>query len=92
MADKRNRADIARRLKRIEGQVRGIAGMVEAERYCVDILTQTAAVRSALRAVDRLIMEDHANTCIESAIRSGDPDEQRQKFNELVAILQDKKE
>ncbi len=91
MAGKQNRADIANRLKRIEGQIRGIAGMVEAERYCVDILTQTTAVRSALRAVDRLIMEDHAKTCIESAIQSGDPDEQRAKFNELVAILQDRK-
>lgn len=92
MTDKRHGADIARRLKRIEGQVRGIAGMVEADRYCVDILTQTAAVRSALRAVDRLIMEDHANTCIEGAIQSGNPEEQRRKFNELVAILQDRME
>lgn len=92
MQGKQNRDAIAKRLKRIEGQVRGIAGMVEAERYCVDIMTQTAAVRSALRAVDRLIMEDHAATCIETAIRSGDPEEQRQKFQELVAILQDRRE
>jgi DNA-binding FrmR family transcriptional regulator len=92
MQDKQNREAVTKRLKRIEGQVRGIARMVEADRYCVDILTQTAAVRSALRAVERLIMEDHARTCIESAILSGDPDEQRAKFNELVAILQDRKE
>ncbi len=92
MQGKQNRDAVAKRLKRIEGQIRGIARMVEAERYCVDVMTQTAAVRSALRAVDKLIMEDHARTCIETAIQSGDPDEQRQKFNELVAILQDRKE
>ncbi|MGF1476751.1 MAG: metal-sensitive transcriptional regulator [Geminicoccaceae bacterium] len=75
------------RLKRIEGQVRGIARMVEDDRYCVDILNQTAAVRSALRAVERLVIADHAAHCIEDAIKSGDPEDQRRKFRELITII-----
>lgn len=76
------------RLARLEGQVRGIARMVEADRYCVDILAQTAAVRAALRGVERLILQNHARHCVEEAIASGGPDEQREKFNELIALLQ----
>lgn len=76
------------RLARLEGQVRGIARMVEEDRYCVDILAQTAAVRSALKGVERLVLENHAHHCVEDAIGSGDPKEQRQKFSELIALLQ----
>ena len=53
------------RLARLEGQVRGIARMIEEDRYCVDILTQTAAVRSALKGVERVILENHAVHCVE---------------------------
>lgn len=76
------------RLARLEGQVRGIARMVEEDRYCVDILAQTAAVRSALKGVERLVLENHAHHCVEDAIDSGNPKEQREKFNELIALLQ----
>jgi len=76
------------RLARLEGQVRGIARMVEEDRYCVDILAQTAAVRSALKGVERMVLENHAHHCVEDAIDSGDPKEQREKFNELIALLQ----
>ncbi len=76
------------RLARLEGQVRGVARMVEGDRYCVDILAQTAAVRSALKAVDRMLLENHANHCVQTAIESGDPAEQRAKFQELIALLQ----
>ena len=85
---KENRDKALARLARVEGQVRGIARMVEEDRYCVDILTQTAAVRSALRAIERLVLENHAHHCVQGAIDSGDPAEQRAKFNELVALLQ----
>ena len=85
MKDKRKTLD---RLARLEGQVRGIARMVEEERYCVDILTQTAAVRAALRGVERLVLENHAHHCIEEAIASGDPEDQRVKFTELIALLE----
>ena len=76
------------RLSRLEGQVRGIARMVENDRYCMDILTQTAAVRAALKGVERMILEDHAHHCIEDAIASGDAAEQRAKFTELVVLLE----
>ena len=75
------------RLKRVEGQVRGITRMVEEERYCIDILTQIHAVRSALTKVETELLKGHMNHCIESAIVSGDANEQRQKASELIALL-----
>ncbi|MEO0386540.1 MAG: metal-sensitive transcriptional regulator [Pseudomonadota bacterium] len=76
-----------KRLKRLEGQVRGIARMVEEDRYCVDILTQIAAVRAALKGVEKLVIDDHAAHCIEDALASGDRDDQRAKFTELLELL-----
>lgn len=74
------------RLKRIEGQVRGVARMIEDERYCIDILTQLAAVKSALTGVERAVLKSHAGHCIENAIGSGDIAEQRAKFAELIDL------
>lgn len=79
---------VLNRLSRLEGQVRGVARMVEEDRYCVDILTQTAAVRAALKAVERVVLENHARHCVAEAIASGDTADQREKFNELIALLQ----
>ncbi len=76
------------RLRRLEGQVRGVVGMVEADRYCMDILAQTSAIRSAILGVEKLILETHAEHCVETAIRSGDPEQQRAKFGELIGLLQ----
>ena len=76
------------RLARLEGQVRGVAKMVEDDRYCMDVLAQTAAIRSALLGVERMVLENHASHCVETAIQSGDPDEQRAKFDELIGLLQ----
>lgn len=78
---------VANRLRRIEGQISGIARMIEEDRYCVDILNQTAAVVSALRNVENMVMENHLNTCVVDAIRSGDPEEQRLKTNEVMEII-----
>jgi DNA-binding FrmR family transcriptional regulator len=75
------------RLSRLEGQVRGVAKMVEADRYCMDILAQTSAIRSAILGVEKLILENHAAYCVETAIQSGDPKEQRAKFEELIGLL-----
>lgn len=75
------------RLSRIEGQVRGVARMVEEERYCIDILAQIRAIKAALSRVEDEILKDHADTCVAEAIRSGDAEEQRQKFNELVELF-----
>ena len=84
---KMEKANTVRRLNRIEGQVRGIAKMIEDERYCVDILQQMQAIKSALAKVEDAILKDHAATCVESAIASGNEDEQRKKFAELVDLL-----
>ncbi|WP_415143880.1 metal-sensitive transcriptional regulator [Limimaricola cinnabarinus] len=88
MQEKKNKAAIQKRLARLGGQIRGVSRMVEEDRYCVDVLMQTAAVRSALKVVERLLIEDHANHCMEAAILSGDADEQRTKFREMVALLE----
>jgi DNA-binding FrmR family transcriptional regulator len=75
------------RLARIEGQVRGIARMVGEDRYCIDILTQIAAVQAALRKVESEILQNHVNTCVEHAITSGNAEEQRRKVAELMEVL-----
>ncbi len=76
------------RLNRVEGQVRGIARMVEEDRYCIDILTQVQAVRAALSKVETELLRGHLGHCIEGAILSGDRDEQRKKVEELIELLQ----
>ena len=68
----RDRAQLLRRLSRIEGQVRGIARMIEREEYCVDILQQTSALRAAVDAVSLLVLEDHVQGCIRTASEHGD--------------------
>jgi DNA-binding FrmR family transcriptional regulator len=75
------------RLRRIEGQVRGLVRMVEEDRYCIDVLTQTRAVAAALRGVEDVILKDHVAHCVEHAIASGDPADQRQKITELLEVL-----
>ena len=81
---KRNCGD---RLKRIEGQVRGIARMIDEDRYCIDILTQIRAIQAALRGVEAKILKDHVEHCVDGAIASGDGDEQRRKVQELLNVL-----
>jgi DNA-binding FrmR family transcriptional regulator len=78
---------VAKRLNRIEGQVRGLARMVEEDRYCIDIITQITAVRAALRRVEEEILHDHVSHCVEHAIASGDKDDQRSKITELMEVL-----
>jgi DNA-binding FrmR family transcriptional regulator len=76
-----------KRLNRIEGQVRGISRMIEEKRYCIDVLQQTQAIKSALAKVEDAILKDHAATCVETAIASGEEEEQRRKFGELVDLF-----
>lgn len=76
------------RLHRIEGQVRGIERMVEGDRYCIDILTQVAAVTTALESVGLVILEDHVRHCVADALASGDEDEARAKVEELLAAVE----
>lgn len=65
---------LLKRLNRIEGQVRGVRGMVEKEAYCTDILTQVSAIQSALNAFSRELLASHIRTCVTDGIRSGDPE------------------
>jgi CsoR family transcriptional regulator, copper-sensing transcriptional repressor len=76
-----------KRLSRIEGQVRGLARMVEEDRYCIDVVTQISAVSAALRRVEEEILRDHVAHCVEHAIASGDTKEQRRKVAELMGVL-----
>ena len=76
-----------KRLSRIEGQVRGLARMLQEDRYCIDVVTQISAVRAALRRVEEEVLRDHVAHCVEHAIASGDAGEQRRKVAELMDVL-----
>ena len=76
-----------KRLNRIAGQVRGLARMVEEDRYCIDIVTQVSAVRAALRRAEEEILRDHVTHSVEDAIVSGNRAEQRRKITELMAVV-----
>ena len=75
------------RLARIQGQVGGIARMIEQDRYCIDILTQMQAIKSALRKVEEELLKGHSDHCVAQAIRSGNEKDARRKFAELIALF-----
>jgi DNA-binding FrmR family transcriptional regulator len=79
---------LKKRLHRIEGQVRGIERMVDEDRYCIDILTQIAAVRTALESLGFEVLEDHVNHCVHDALTAGDERVATAKSNELLAAVQ----
>jgi CsoR family transcriptional regulator, copper-sensing transcriptional repressor len=81
------KSSVLKRLGRIEGQVRGLSRMVEDDRYCIDVITQIAAVRAALRSVEEEVLKDHVAHCVEHAIASGNKTDQRAKVAELIAVL-----
>ncbi len=80
-------AAVLKRLKRVAGQVGGVATMVENDRYCIDVVTQISAVRAALRRIEEEVLEDHVGHCVEAAIRSGNRDDQRKKVAELMDVF-----
>jgi DNA-binding FrmR family transcriptional regulator len=75
------------RLRRIEGQVRGLHKMVDEDRYCADIMTQIASVQQALRSVGRSLMRNHLRHCAAQAIRSGDPEKADAMHDELLDLV-----
>ncbi|MGH8315452.1 MAG: metal-sensitive transcriptional regulator [Steroidobacterales bacterium] len=79
-----NKDKLLKRLARAEGQVRGIARMVEEDRYCIDILTQLAAVDTALEGVALAILDDHVKHCVAGALASGDQGDAATKIDELL--------
>ena len=82
--DEKEYRDLVNRLSRIEGQVRGVKKMVEEDAYCVDILTQVAAVTSALNSFNKVLLANHIKTCVADDIRSGNDE----VVDELVKVLQ----
>ena len=83
-----DKANLLKRLARIEGQVRGIAKMIDDDRYCIDILTQLGAVDTALEAVAVKVLEEHVQHCVAGALASGDPEQAAEKSRELLEAVQ----
>ena len=79
---------LTKRLHRIEGQVRGVEKMVEDDRYCIDILTQIAAVSTALESLALKILDEHVRHCVAGALASGDAEDALEKTEELLAAVQ----
>jgi DNA-binding FrmR family transcriptional regulator len=86
--ERHDKGKLLNRLNRVEGQVRGVARMIDEGRYCIDVLTQVRAIRAALARVETELLKGHLDHCIEGAIISGDRDEQRRKAAELIALLE----
>jgi DNA-binding FrmR family transcriptional regulator len=78
---------LVKRLRRIEGQVRGLQKMVEEERYCADVLMQISSVEQALAATAKLMLKNHLQTCVASAVKDAHPGEAERKFDELVNLF-----
>lgn len=76
--------DLINRLNRIEGQIRGIRGMIEKDAYCMDVLTQSAAAGAALNSFNKVLLSNHIHTCVEDGIRRGD----EEVVEELVKMIQ----
>lgn len=81
------RESLHRRLRRIEGQIRGLQRMLEEDRYCGDILDQIHSVQQALKSVGREITRNHLETCVTDAIRSGDREATQQTYDEIMDLL-----
>ena len=79
------------RLAKIEGQIRAVRKMVSEDRYCIDVVRQVQAARSALSGLESLIIDDHVDTCVQRALQAGKTDERKEKVNELVSILTGKR-
>ena len=77
---------LAKRLRRIEGQVRGLQKLVDEGRYCADILIQIASVQEALRSVGKLLLQNHLTHCVSGAMRSGEPAEAKRVVDEIVEL------
>jgi DNA-binding FrmR family transcriptional regulator len=79
---------LSNRLKRIEGQIRGLQKMVEEDEYCIDVITQTSAIRNALKSVEDVLLEGHLSTCVIDQIKSG---KQKKAIIEILKVYKLKK-
>jgi len=82
-----NKDKVLARLRRIEGQVRGLTKMVEEERYCIDVLTQVAAAKAALESVSVALLEEHMQHCVADAIKTGDGSEKVREVSAAIGRL-----
>ncbi len=87
MVSSEEKEDLIKRLNRIEGQVRGIVKMLNDDRYCIDILTQTKAIKSAVDKVDNIIVKQHLNRCVVNAVESGNSEEKDKKITEIINLF-----
>jgi DNA-binding FrmR family transcriptional regulator len=85
--DAKTKQALLTRLRRIEGQVRGLQKMVEEERYCTDVLVQVASVQEALRSAGRALLDNHLRHCATEAIRSADPERAEAMYDELLGLV-----
>jgi DNA-binding FrmR family transcriptional regulator len=83
--------DVLKRLKNIEGHIKGIESMVENETYCIDVIRQIHAVQSALEKVSGIILDEHLHSCLLTAVRGENPDERERVLNEIVDVFEMKK-
>jgi CsoR family transcriptional regulator, copper-sensing transcriptional repressor len=85
--DGKAKQSVLLRLRRVEGQVRGVQKMVEEERYCPDVLTQMSAIHQSLRAVERILMKNHLQHCTTQALRSGDAKKAERTYDEITELF-----
>jgi len=86
--DSKHKQDVLARLKSVEGHIRGIERMVEEDVYCVDVIKQTLAVQRAIDKINALILENHLNTCVTTAIRSEDSKERERVIGEIIDVFE----
>lgn len=87
MMNEATKQKVLARLRKIAGQVEGVARMVEEDRYCVDVLLQIASAQGALGEAGKLVLRSHIETCVSAVLVSGRPDERKQKLDELMQVL-----
>ncbi|MBO6514883.1 MAG: metal-sensitive transcriptional regulator [Phycisphaerales bacterium] len=87
MMDQSTKADVQARLKRIEGQIKGIQRMVESDKYCVDVMLQMTAAQAALAKTSKMVLGSHIETCVARAIKSGSDLERQKKIDELLDVF-----
>ena len=87
MMHEKQKKEVSLRLSKVEGQIRGIRKMIDEDRYCIDVLSQTRAVTAAMRKIEDLIMEQHLNTCVLNSMKSGDKEDQKEKISEIMDVL-----
>lgn len=87
LAESNDKDTLIKRLKRIEGQVKGVQNMINDERYCVDILIQISAIRSAINRVGTIVLENHIKGCVSESLKSGDIEKTDEVINELMNTI-----